>query len=843
MPRRFVVPTEGGYMGIYADDAGDAERRVRRGEGALVQMDESTAQAGPREPAAMPATVRARPVPSPSGQRPGMSLDAGPVDPGLQFQQSSAERPNLFDVSARGVTTGVGGLLGGLGGGAVAGPVGAVGMAGVGSAVAGAGYDLATGQGLDPERSLEDAGLGMTAETLGVAGGAALGGTLRATGRVIGAAPATVARVRSGLARLTGAEDPVVAAAKRDLDAVVRLADEATAVARSQQAAGDLDIETAESRLKLTQDAAKPSAKAAETAEAQAVKTRQDVLAAQQAIRDQEAATLTAEQALTVARQEANRLVATVPTPAPAPRGPQALHAFGKEVGEAIDASIRGFRLANDRAFRAIDEAVGGAPVVQPTRARDLARDLVQEGRATLGVSPEARKLAQQSGGVTDPATAGALDPRSGALPFGDLSRLGPTAQAQALEQLLGGLEQPMTWRQARMLEAQLGEAAYGPTATPFGTLRQGQARRLYRAVRDDIDEFLKAQGGVNAALDTAKAEYRRTRTLANSAFVKSLRKNPDAVLTEVFKVGPDGTVNVSRLQQFREVVPGPVYQQAAAGYVARLFDRAHVAGRGERLFSPSAFVKSADPLLKGAPGQDAPIDLILDTDTAAAFRAVVDKLRSLADAEARVIGGGGAKALAEAQGAAKALGVELVQRQTEARVAREAALGDTVAVGRAERAATETRESALTQTRLAERAAEGAQAPVGPAKARLKAAQRPVLGLKSGEMERLVGRVVQSAIVGAPAAIGLSAGGPGAAVAGAVAGMASLGTIRRGLNSEPVVRALTGQWTGAFGAHSARAGAHIIGQPAAQVGRAVLSRDLDGNVRPTVNLHRGLAD
>lgn len=254
---------------------------------------------------------------------------------------------------------------------------------------------------------------------------------------------------------------------------------------------------------------------------------------------------------------------------------------------------VQAFRQQADQLFRHVESLAGPEPVVPTTNIRAAASKLLGEAQeAPFGVPTGTRKLA-------GPANTGipALDEALQKATAGDL----------------------IDFATARRIESQVGQMAFGSRApTTIGTIQQGQAASLYKAIRADLDAYMTSPSGaeVAPALAEAKQAYSTGKELFNNSMSKVVlggKKTPvrpEDVLGKIFKPG-----SITNTLDFKLAVSDDVYQGAVKAWKQGLYDNAF---NPDGTYSPAKFVREIAKYTKNGH-----LDVILPPDEAADLKAL----------------------------------------------------------------------------------------------------------------------------------------------------------------------------------------------------------------------------
>lgn len=281
-----------------------------------------------------------------------------------------------------------------------------------------------------------------------------------------------------------------------------------------------------------------------------------------------------------------------------------------------VRAGVRAFRQQADQLFDQVETLAGPDPVVPTTRLRELAGSLLERARSEPFNAPGGTgKLLAKN--VPTPQTSAIADAFGRPLTSATIKGQTKFGELADLEEMIQDAvsKEKIPFSQARRIESQLGQMAFGGKARPIGNIQQGQAGALYRAVRGDLDEYLTtpAAEDVAPALQEAKQAYATGKELFNTSMSKVVLGSrrapvaPEKVIERVFRPGA-----VSDTLDFKLAVSDDVYETAVQAWKQGLYDKAVRNGQ----FSPMTFAREVAKYDKGGH-----LDVILHPEEAAAFR------------------------------------------------------------------------------------------------------------------------------------------------------------------------------------------------------------------------------
>lgn len=343
------------------------------------------------------------------------------------------------------------------------------------------------------------------------------------------------------------------------------------------------------------------------------------------------------------------------------------------------------FRREAEALFQRVDDLAGPDPVVPTDNLRSMARSILREAATEPYSAPrgtekilragedifDASRSTPSMGRVPGPERAFEAEivdelarvPRSRRVPDPKLRALetravgmpetgvspytGRAFEAEIVDDIgVGDLEAEIfdaikrpyiTFDKARRIEAQLGEMAFR-RAQPIGNIREGQAKALYKAIRDDMDEFLlETERGqrVLPALEEAKQHYRVGRALYNDSINATVmgrmaRGQPERLVPMVFKPGPGG---VSNVLDFKMAVDPDTYEAAVSAWLRSLHHASLAQDAGQVVFKPATFARLVRRYDVADDGVNH-LDVILGPERADQLRDLLDVFDSLGTAE-----------------------------------------------------------------------------------------------------------------------------------------------------------------------------------------------------------------
>jgi len=202
---------------------------------------------------------------------------------------------------------------------------------------------------------------------------------------------------------------------------------------------------------------------------------------------------------------------------------------------------------------------------------------------------------------------------------------------AKALAESLGEGEPgggPVPFWLARNIESELGALGYGKSK-PLGHVREADARRLYAAVRSDLDRFFENtdEGAVmGPKLAEAKQKYKIGLALYNESKAAALldAPEPEKAIRAMFTPG-----NVTAVYDMRQMVPDKVFDQSVQGWMQGLYEQASkplLAGEAEG-FSEARFAALLKPY-----NRNGHLQALVGTDKARELNALAGVFRHGAD-------------------------------------------------------------------------------------------------------------------------------------------------------------------------------------------------------------------
>ena len=293
------------------------------------------------------------------------------------------------------------------------------------------------------------------------------------------------------------------------------------------------------------------------------------------------------------------------------------------------------------RLFNATEQITGDKPVVDLPSLRGRAAGMLEEsaqtgmgapkGTGTLAhvgepdLGPLKQVLAEEAAGeVGVAAGAGARmsqDEMRAVLTPEVLARLTPEQRRVATAFLSPeGMSGAVPFWLARRIESGLGELAYGGGAQAIGTLTQGRARQLYKAVQDDLHTFFTSDVGqqILPELQEAKKYYIKGIQLYNESLVRRLLDN-NPIENERFLSGILGGRGTEELRNVQANANPDTWNAIRTYALTDLYNRA-VSPNGT--FSPTKLVANAQTLLNSGK-----LDILLSSQEKANFVTEMQRL------------------------------------------------------------------------------------------------------------------------------------------------------------------------------------------------------------------------
>lgn len=289
----------------------------------------------------------------------------------------------------------------------------------------------------------------------------------------------------------------------------------------------------------------------------------------------------------------------------------------GVRAAQDIREGIRTFTAGKRKLFNDVEALAGDVPVVTLGRTKATAGDILEQSRQIGSPAPRGTAAIQRLGEPAEGFTIGGVPVRE--LPASFLRAL-PAEMRDAIEG-----NQPITFALARRIETEMGRIGYASRRPVPDTSVEGAARRMYHAIRQDLDEFLTSPSGADVApaLAEAKQIYANEKRIFNDSVNRAVTRKdfaPEKFIEGVFNPRAD----VTDLLDFKLAVSPETYERATASFLAHGFDQA-ISTMAGGIFQPEAFVRWAQPYLKSGR-----IDQILEPTQAGAFRTTVSDMAEL---------------------------------------------------------------------------------------------------------------------------------------------------------------------------------------------------------------------
>ena len=282
-----------------------------------------------------------------------------------------------------------------------------------------------------------------------------------------------------------------------------------------------------------------------------------------------------------------------------------------------VKTGIRAFGTQKRELFDEVERLAGDDPVVTLTKTKAEAANILEQSREIGSPAPRGTGAIKRLG-EPDP------DLKVGGVPLRDLPPSFLATLPADMRAALAG-DQPITFALARRIETEMGRIGYATKRPVPESSVEGSARRLYHAIRGDLDEFLTSPAGADVApaLAEAKQLYATQKRLFNDSILRSVTgKNfkPQTFIERVFSPRAD----VTDLLDFKRAVSDQTYQTATGALLAHGFDQATTA---TGVFRPEDFVRWAGPYVKTGR-----IDQILEPTQAQRFKQLVTDMSGLGE-------------------------------------------------------------------------------------------------------------------------------------------------------------------------------------------------------------------
>lgn len=275
--------------------------------------------------------------------------------------------------------------------------------------------------------------------------------------------------------------------------------------------------------------------------------------------------------------------------------------AAGLQVKTGVDTAAADWKAKTGPLFDAIEREAGDEALVPTAPLRQAINELVaRKAKTGMGVAATTANTAARLG----------LAPETGEL-------------IKAVE-----VSEAIPFWLARELESQFGELQALP-AGYTGTLRRGEAAKLYGAVRQGIDQFLASDvGDIAPRLAAAKQDWRIGTQLFNESLGPMVQQQtPEQAMAGIFQ-----PTNVTQILDVRTALPDTAWTQAVEGWKANLITQATNPTTGQ--LQPTKLAK-----LIGQYDQGGTLDIILGPEAEQA-RDLANALGMLGTSEKVAMGG-----------------------------------------------------------------------------------------------------------------------------------------------------------------------------------------------------------
>lgn len=293
----------------------------------------------------------------------------------------------------------------------------------------------------------------------------------------------------------------------------------------------------------------------------------------------------------------------------------------GQIAARGIRGSVRQFRKQSREMLARLD-SIAGNELVDITRLKTMAKDMVEAGRSTpLGAPTGTGRIAGIGAQEAEEVAVGGV-----MTPVEDLS--------PSLRALLDLPPEQMTapFRLVRQIEADLGQMAFSGRQHAIGTVQQGRAGALYSALRDDLDDFLTKDPvgtGVAPELSEFRRFYKEGKRLYNESVVDVLFKTkPHLARTLPDKVFQPGAHE--NILDFHTAVGKGVYRQTLAAWYQGLVTKHTRMRAGRPTFNAASFAQDLDEYVKSGT-----VDVMFDPVLAREVTGMTQLFSALSTAQA----------------------------------------------------------------------------------------------------------------------------------------------------------------------------------------------------------------